>query len=149
MQISKCSIDERLKTRLVEITYKIVGCMHDTYKELSPGLPEPVFQESLLKALHDAGYKDAAREYIHHPVFRGVTLQASIKMDILVPTPTCNVVVECKAIARLTEKERLQLFGYLRGTEFPIGLLVNFGTYPKAQIERYYYDKNTNTIKAF
>ncbi len=70
-------------------------------------------------------------------------------MDILVPTPTCNVVVECKAIARLTEKERLQLFGYLRGTEFPIGLLVNFGTYPKAQIERYYYDKNTNTIKAF
>ena len=29
-------------------------------------------------------------------------------------------------------KERYQTFGYLRGTGWPIAILVNFGTSPKA-----------------
>ena len=35
----------------------------------------------------------------------------------------------------------------LRGTSFPIAILVNFGTWPKAQIERYYY--HDDIIRAF
>lgn len=149
MQISKAPLDEAFRRRLIDITYRIVGCMHETYKELAPGLPETVFQECLLKALHDAGFYGAEREYVHHPVFRGVVLSSFVKLDIFVPSQECNVVIECKSISALTDRERLQLFGYLRATEFPIGLLVNFGTYPKAQIERYYYNKSTHSISAF
>ena len=35
----------------------------------------------------------------------------------------------------------------IRATGFPIALLVNFGTWPKTQIERYYY--HDNKIKVF
>ena len=35
----------------------------------------------------------------------------------------------------------------LRGTSFPIAILVNFGTWPKAQIER--YDYHDDIIWAF
>ena len=33
----------------------------------------------------------------------------------------------------------IPIFGYMRATKFPIGILVNFGTDRRAQIERYHY----------
>ena len=149
MNISKETIDLALRQSLVNYCYDVIGCMHSVYRDLAPGLPEPIFQESLLYALHDAGYKDAVREYHHYPQFRGRRLTSHVQLDIMVPKSGSNIVIECKSIAKLADKERLQLFGYLRATEFPVGILVNFGTYPKAEIERYYYDKSNNTIKAF
>ena len=149
MQISKEPIKEAVRTALIDYCYDIVGCMHSTYKELSPGLPESIYQEALLIALKDAGYVDAVREYHHFPEFRGRQLTSHIQLDIMVPKDGRKIAIECKSIYRLGEKERLQLFGYLRGTGFPVGILVNFGSYPKAEIERYYYDCCSNIIKAF
>ena len=45
------------------------------------------------------------------------------------------------------EKFILHVGLLIRATGFPIALLVNFGTWSKAQIERYYY--HDNKIKAF
>ena len=39
--------------------------------------------------------------------------------------------------------------GYKSHREYPIGILVNFGTWPKAQIQRYYYNKDTGEIQPF
>ena len=60
-----------------------------------------------------------------------------------------NIIVEAKAIEELTKKERAQLFGYMVGTGYPYGLLVNFSTYPKPTVERYYFDKGDMTLTAF
>ena len=149
MLISKEQLSLSLKQSLIEYCYDIIGCMHHTYQSLSPGLPEPIYQESLLIALHNAGYNEAVREYHHFPVFEGHKLSSHIQLDIMVPKQGRNIVIECKAISKLGDKERLQLFGYLNATKFPVGILVNFGTYPKAEIERYYYNSQNNTIKAF
>ena len=149
MYILKEQLNESLRLSLVDYCYDIIGCIHSTYKELSPGLPEAVFQESLLMVLHDAGYTDAVREYHHFPRFRGKTLSSHIQLDIMVPKKGRNIVIECKSIMKIGDKERIQLYGYLRATEFPIGILVNFGSFPKAEIERYYYDSKSNVIKAF
>ena len=54
-----------------------------------------------------------------------------------------------KAIEEIGERERHQLFSYLIGTQFPIGILVNFASYPKAEIEKYYYDRKDGTITPF
>ncbi len=149
MYISKEQLSSTLRNSLVDFCYDIIGCIHDTYKELSPGMPEPVYQESLLIALREKGYTDAVREYHHNPCFRGKQLNSHIQLDIMVPKQGRNLVIECKSIMKIGDKERLQLYGYLRATEFPIGILVNFGTFPRAEIERYYYDCKTNMIKAF
>ena len=78
------------------------------------------------------------KEEEYHPLYRGQQMKAYLKMDLVVTLPTTKVIIECKALRQLSELERYQTFGYLRGTGWPIALLVNFGSAPKAQIERYY-----------
>jgi GxxExxY protein len=41
-----------------------------------------------------------------------------------------------KAVAELNEEHRAQAQNYLKATRFKLGLLVNFGHFPKIQIER-------------
>ena len=90
---------------------------------------------------------DTRKEFIYHPFFDGEQLESYIKMDMVVMMPRGNVIIECKSINTITNKEQFQTFGYLRGTSFPIAILVNFGTWPKAQIERSYY--HDDIIRAF
>jgi GxxExxY protein len=44
--------------------------------------------------------------------------------------------LEIKAVKELTDEHRAQLLNYLKATGYKLGLLVNFGHYPKAEIER-------------
>ncbi|MCQ2250832.1 MAG: GxxExxY protein [Bacteroidales bacterium] len=149
MAKSRKPLDDSLREKLVEYCYDIIHCMHTTYKGLSAGLPEPIYQEALLIALQEMGYSEAVREYHHFPTFMGKRLSSHIQLDLMVPKKGRNIVIECKSISKLGDKERLQLYGYLRATEFPVGILVNFGSIPKAEIERYYYDKESGTITTF
>ena len=47
-----------------------------------------------------------------------------------------KIVVELKAVREIAEEHKSQVINYLKATGFKLGLLVNFGHYPKAQIER-------------
>jgi GxxExxY protein len=44
--------------------------------------------------------------------------------------------VELKAVSQLIAEHRAQLINYLQATGFKLGLLVNFGHYPKMEWER-------------
>ena len=47
-----------------------------------------------------------------------------------------KVIVELKAVRELTGKHKAQVLNYLEATGLEVGLLVNFGSYPKATVER-------------
>ena len=47
-----------------------------------------------------------------------------------------KIVIEIKAVAELTDLHRAQLQNYLKATGYKLGLLVNFGHYPKLAYER-------------
>ena len=134
------AVEEPKKTELVMACYDLVGALHDVYKELGPGLPEYIYQEAVAKILQAKGIV-FHKEMKFHPMFQGEPLEAYLKMDLVVESLIGNIIVECKALTQLTEKEHYQTFGYLRATKYPIAILVNFGTDRRAQIERYYYDK--------
>jgi len=142
MEYSKKELSHELHEQLKQYAYPIIGAMHYVHKDLGPGMPEYIYQEALYKKLTNDGFS-VTKEYVHHPIFEGRPLDAFVKMDLVVSMPRGNVIIECKSIKELTEKERFQTYGYLRATSFPIALLVNFGTYPRAEIERYYYKDNT------
>ncbi len=47
-----------------------------------------------------------------------------------------KIIVELKAVKDVSDEHRGQVFNYLKATGFRLGLLVNFGHFPKATIER-------------
>ena len=144
----KEQLDPKVKEDLKKYVYDVVGYIMEVYKGLPCGLPEYIYQEALAKKLLKNGI-DPHKEYIHHPVFEGEMLESYLKMDFMVERERGNIIVETKAIESLGAHERQQLFSYMIGTGFPIGILVNFATYPKAQIEKYYFDKRDMTITYF
>ena len=146
LSISRSPLDPDLRQSLIQYVYGIIGCMQYVHRQLGPGMPEYVYQEALGRKLVKEKF-DARKEFKYNPFFDGEQLESYIKMDMVVMMPRGNVIIECKSIKAITDKEQFQTFGYLRGTSFPIAILVNFGTWPKAQIERYYY--HDGVIRAF
>lgn len=146
LSISRASIDANLRQTLIQYVYDIIGCMQYVHRQLGPGMPEYIYQEALARKLLKEKF-DVRKELIYHPLFDGEPLASYIKMDMVVVMPRGNVIIECKSIKAITDREQFQTFGYLRGSLFPIAILVNFGTWPKAQIERYYF--HDGIINAF
>jgi len=66
-------------------------------------------------------------------LYKGKVLEQRYKPDFI-----CfeKIIVELKAVSELGKEHRAQLFNYLKATGLKLGLLVNFGHYPKTQIER-------------
>ena len=141
-------LDAALKKNLQDNVYDIVGVIHKVYNALPNGMPEYIYQEALGIALEQSGI-DSIKEYRHHPVFMDRTLESYLKMDFMVPRSQGNIIIECKAIDNLSNKEYQQLFSYMIGTGFPIGLIVNFPSMPLVPIHRFYYDKDDHTITSF
>ena len=148
MEYDNHVVAEPLRSELIAYCHDVIGCVIDVHQDLGRGMPEYIYQEALKIVLDEKVFK-SIKEYQHHPVFHGKKLESYLKMDLMVEKPRGNIIVECKAIKEITDKEQYQLFGYLRGTAFPIGLLVNFGTSPKAQVQRYYYNRKTGEIHPF
>jgi GxxExxY protein len=146
LSISRSILDPELRQSLIQYVYGVIGCMQYVHRQLGPAMPEYIYQEALCRKLIKEQF-DVRRELIYHPSFDGASLESYIKMDMVVMLPHGNVIIECKSIKSITDREQFQTFGYLRGTSFPIAILVNFGTWPKAQIERYYY--HDGIIRAF
>ena len=139
-------VAEPKRQELIQACYQIIGCMQEVHNQLGAGLPEYIYQEALATELTVAGYT-IHKEQEFHPIYKGKEMKAYLKMDLVVESPIGNIIIECKALTQLTEKEHYQTFGYLRGTGWPIAILVNFGAYPKAQIERYH--NNHGVIELF
>ena len=132
------SVEEPKKSELVKASYDVVGSILEVYKQLGSGLPEYIYQEAVAKMLKAKGLV-FHKEMKYHPTFMGEPLESYLKMDLVVESPAGNIIVECKALTQLSEKEHYQTFGYLRATKYPIARLVNFGTDRRAQIERFHY----------
>lgn len=132
-------VQEPKKTELAQACYGIIGAMIEVYKQLGAGMPEYIYQEALTTELTASGFT-VHKELEFHPLYKGSEMKAYLKMDLVVESSVGNIIVECKALTQLTEKEHYQTFGYLRGTGWPVAILVNFGTSPRAQIERFYND---------
>ena len=148
MYFTKKKLPTKIIDQLKNYVHDIIGHLFAVYKNLPCGFPEYIYQDALNVTLSENGvpYK---KEYRHYPEFNGKKLESYLKMDFMIERERGNIIIECKAIESLGDIERRQLFSYMVGTQFPIGILVNFGSYPMAQVEKYYFDKQDGTITPF
>lgn len=118
-----------------EEAYAIYGAAIEVHRELGPGFLEPVYQEALEREL-------ALRAI---PFFPQAELRIRYKGDLLKKTYNADflcydkIIVEIKALDRLSGTERAQVMNYLKASDLELGLLINFGSVGKLERERIIY----------
>jgi GxxExxY protein len=115
-----------------EESYAIIGACFEVYKEKGNGFVEPVYQECLELefGLQKIPFSPQAAIRL---TYKGVELKQRYIPDFLCYE---KIIVELKAVKQLTDEHRAQVLNYLKATGLRLGLLVNFGHYPKLEYER-------------
>ena len=114
-------------------TFAIRGAVFEVWKEMGPGFLESVYQECLAREFIARSIPAVAQMELRL-AYKGEPLGQSFKPDFVCYE---KIIVELKHVETFTDRHRAQVLNYMRGTGIRVGLLVNFGTYPKAQIERF------------
>ena len=113
--------------------FRIQGAIFEVNKVLGAGFLEAVYQESLALEFASRGVPFAAQPSLTID-YKGTRLR-----QVYVPDFICYdcVLVELKALGALAPEHRAQVLNYLKASGLRVGLLVNFGSSAKAQIERF------------
>lgn len=112
--------------------YAIMGACFAVYRDMGCGFLEPVYQECL-----EIEFEHLKLPAVPKPrlslSYRGRTLRQGYEPDFI-----CHgkIVVELKAVSLLADEHRAQVLNYLNATGHKLGLLVNFGHYPRLEWER-------------
>ncbi len=115
-----------------EESYKIVGACIEVYREKGCGFLEPVYHECMVIEQRLQGIPFASKRLLALE-YKGAPLQCSYEPDFICYD---KIILELKTVKELAEEHRAQVQNYLKATGLPLGLLVNFGHYPKLEIER-------------
>jgi GxxExxY protein len=112
--------------------YAIQGAVFEVCREMGCGFLEAVYQECLEKELVIRRVPFVAQQSLKL-AYKNEPLRQSYKPDLICHN---SIIVELKALSATTGEHKAQVLNYLKATGMRLGLLVNFGCYPKATVER-------------
>jgi GxxExxY protein len=115
-----------------EESYKLVGACFEVYREKGCGFLESVYQECVEIELRSQGIPFISQKPLLLE-YKGNPLRSSYTPDFVCYE---KIVLELKAVSELTDEHRAQVQNYLKATGLKLGLLVNLGHFPKAEVER-------------
>lgn len=115
-----------------EDSYRIMGACFEVYKEMGCGFLEAVYQECLEMEFRLQGIAFRPQPEL------GLRYKGQFLTQIYIPDFVCmeKIILEIKAVKELAPEHRAQVHNYLHATGYKLGLLVNFGHYPKVEYER-------------
>ena len=119
-----------------ELSNIIIGYAIEVHRELGPGLLESVYRNCLGYELINSGLM-VEKEKTLPIIYKDLELKHGYRIDLLVEE---KVVVELKAVEKLTDVHTAQILTYLRLGEYDLGLLMNFNVkLLKNGIKRYVF----------
>ena len=115
-----------------EESYLIQGAIFEVYKEMGNGYLEAVYQECL-----EIEFGTKEIPFVSQPMLKLKYKQRNLKKSYK-PDFICfdKIIVELKGVRMITKEHQAQVINYLKATDLKLGLIVNFGAYPKVEIKR-------------
>ena len=113
-------------------TYAIHGAIFEVYRVLGCGFLEAVYQKALEMELTQRNIPFESQVDIDIE-YKGMKLEQTYRADLVCYD---KIILELKAVQNLLPEHEAQLQNYLRATKMRVGILVNFGHYPKVEIKR-------------
>ena len=112
--------------------FRIQGAIYEVNQIMGSGFLEAVYQECLAIEFNARDIPFVALPALTL-TYKGQPLRQAYQPDFV-----CFglIIVELKAARELAPEHRAQVLNYLKATGLRLGLLVNFGSSPKARIER-------------
>lgn len=105
-----------------QLTEQVIGCAYEVHNVLGSGFLEKVYENALLSELASRGIKAVAQRPLS-VTYKGMVV-GEYCADIVVED---SLIIELKAVDKLTDVHELQLKNYLKATNIELGLLINFG----------------------
>jgi GxxExxY protein len=103
--------------------FRIIGAAINVSNELGCGFLEAVYQEALEIEFTERDIPFESQKRINI-LYKNRVLKKEYFVDFFYYG---QIIVEIKAIKKITEIEEAQLLNYLRATNLPLGLIINFG----------------------
>ena len=115
-------LDEERLNRLNDISEQIIGAAIEVHKYLGPGLLESVYEICLIEELEQRGL--TVQQQVRLPLYyKDQLTKKFFVIDLLVEN---EVIIELKAVERMSPLFDHQLMTYLKLTQKNLGLLINF-----------------------
>ncbi len=123
---------------MTELLYKtqvfeIIAAAIEVHKELGHGFLEAVYQEAIqIEMLQRKIPFDSQKS--RRIRYKGRILNKEYVADFI-----CygKIIIELKALDKLSGKEEAQILNYLKATGLRVGLLINFGSVGKLEWKRF------------
>ena len=106
-------------------TYKIIGAAMEVHREMRCGFLEAVYQEALAMefAKQEIPFQSEANLLLG---YKEAQLKTTYRADFICFDHP-KILVEIKALDKISGREEAQILNYLKATKIEIGLLINFG----------------------
>lgn len=115
--------------------YAIQGAIFNVYNEMGSGFLESVYHECLEEELNLRAIPFCTQKKLT------IRYKSKILKQKYIPDFICDdkIIIEIKAVKEIVPEHEAQVLNYLKATGLHLGLLVNFGSYPKVTINRYLF----------
>ena len=105
-----------------DLSYKVIGLAMDVHRKLGHGFLEKVYENAMMVLFRKAGIR-ATQQAPIKVYFEGEVVGSYIA-DILVGE---KIILELKALDKLTGAHRAQTLNYLKATGLRLAIIINFG----------------------
>ncbi len=128
------------ENELNKISEKIIGCAYAVGNALGNGFLEKVYENALGLEIKEKGL-DVKQQFPINVFYKNVVV-GEFFADLLVEN---NVLVELKTVKGIDEIQLAQCLNYLKATNLPLCLLINFGK-PRVEVKRVFQSANLRDV---